>query len=78
MMLQVINVTFEVFVVTYGVVKVYDGEHTSSLVLGTFKGDILPNYILSSSRYVYITFESDPSRTGDKFFVNYIAITPGT
>ena len=78
MMLQVINVTFEIFDVTYGVVKVYDGEDTSSLVLGTFRGQILPNYILSSSRYLYVTFESDQSRTGDNFFVNYIHTTPGT
>ena len=77
-MLQVINVTFEVFDITYGVVKVYDGEDSSSPVLGTFSGRVLPGYILSSSRHVYVSFETQSSSTVDEFLVSYIATQPGT
>ena len=69
--------TFLVFNVPHGVVKVYDGADTSSLVLGTFRGRILPEYILSRSRYVYVSFETQSSATVDEFLVSYIATPPG-
>ena len=77
MMLQVINVTFLVFNVMHGVVKVCDGKDTSSLVLGTFRGQILPEYILSNSRYVYVSFETQSTWTDGEFLVRYIATSPG-
>ena len=69
--------TIEMFDVTHGVVKVYDGEDTSSPVLGTFSGRVLPGYILSSSRFVYVSFETQSSGTADEFLVSYIATQPG-
>ena len=61
----------------HGVVKVYDGEDASSLVLGTFEGRILPEYLLSNNRYVYVSFETQSSGTDDEFLVSYIATPPG-
>ena len=68
--------TFMTFDVMDGVVKVYDGEDSMSLLLGAFTQQTLPSNILSTERHLYLSFESPTS--DDEFLVSYIAIAPGT
>jgi hypothetical protein len=57
-------------------VTIYDGETTSSPVLGQFSGITNPGTITSSGNKVLVTFESDDENTAAGWFISYSSVTP--
>lgn len=56
---------------SYDKVKVYNGPHSSSTLIGQYGGSSLPGRITSSSSELYVTFTSDGSVTKSGFVANY-------
>lgn len=59
----------------YDLIKVYDGNSTSSPLLGTYSGTTLPAAISSSGNVMFISFTSDGSITGDGFSLSWTSTT---
>ncbi len=57
-------------------VTVYDGETTSSPILGQFSGTTNPGIINSTGNKVLVTFQSDNSGTAPGWFISYSSIIP--
>ena len=55
----------------FDAVKVYDGADDSAPLLGLFCGDKLPEDLISSSNYVFVSFKSDAYTTKDGFRITY-------
>ena len=52
-------------------VSVYDGDSTSSPLIGQFSGSSLPPLIYSSSNKLYVTFKTDGSNEVSGFTALY-------
>ncbi|CAK8682879.1 unnamed protein product [Clavelina lepadiformis] len=60
----------------YDNVRVYDGADTSAPLIGTYCGNRVPTYIMSSGNKMTIEYNTDDLSTGDGFTASYRA-TPG-
>ena len=49
----------------------YDGDSSTSPMMGKFCGDLIPSSHFSSSNEILIHFQSDGSATGAGFKMNY-------
>ena len=89
MLLQIIRLEFISFDVQFNIeflhnascsndnVNIYDGADSSSPLLAVFCGSMLPGDVISSSRSLFVTFESDTSVTASGFEINYSAQEEG-
>ena len=57
-------------------VQIYDGDSTSSTLLGTYSGSTLPPMITSTGGEVYVQFTSDGSQTSSGFSLDYASNLP--
>jgi cathepsin H len=66
---QKVRLVFEAFITEYNYdfVKVYDGDSTSSSLLGSFSGNNPPGEITSSGSKLHVIFSSDSSMTETGF-----------
>ena len=55
----------------YDAVKVYDGADDSAPLLGLFCGDKLPDDLISSSNYLFVSFKSDAYTRKNGFRTTY-------
>ena len=60
---------------SYDSLKIYDGDNTTSPLIGSFCGQHSPGSILSSGNYLYMVFKSDMSGGGQGFVANYVTGT---
>jgi len=75
-----LELIFSRFNTEYGgdYVSVYDGDSTSSPLIGQFSGSSVPAPITSSSNNLYVRFTSDSSGEYSGFVARYKAITDGS
>ena len=52
-------------------VKVYDGADDSAPLLGLLCGDKLPDDLISSSNYMFVSFKSDAYTRKEGFMIKY-------
>uniref|UniRef100_A0A665V841 Cubilin n=1 Tax=Echeneis naucrates TaxID=173247 RepID=A0A665V841_ECHNA len=77
---RVINLTFESFdlesssTCRYDSIKVYDGDNTNFLLVGTFCGNSIPSYFVSSGNFLTIHFVTDGSVQRRGFNATYRAL----
>lgn len=57
-------------------VTVYDGDNSSSPVLGTFSGNDLPPAVTSTGASMFIVFEGGTELTGDGFLASFESAIP--
>jgi hypothetical protein len=57
----------------YDIVTIYDGETTSSPVLGTYSGSTLPTLIQGTNQAMLVTFSTDNSIQTNGFLAEYYA-----
>lgn len=57
--------------VNYDVLEIHDGPTLLSPLLGSFNGTQVPQFLFSSSNYVYLLFTTDNSRSNIGFKVHY-------
>ncbi|XP_068704797.1 uncharacterized protein [Montipora foliosa] len=62
----------------YDFVTVYDGNSSSSPLLGRFSGNSVPSPITSSSNQLYVRFTSNGATEDSGFVARYAAISPGS
>ena len=55
----------------YDYVEVYDGENTSSPILGRFCGNMTPSDLVSTGQYLYIIFKADASVSSNGFSAEF-------
>ena len=60
----------------YDVITVYDGNSTSSPVIGTFSGSTLPNNISSTGPKILIRFQTNANTVGNGWKVSYSCSYP--
>ena len=73
--LQIIKLAFLRFDTEreYDLVKVFEGRNTSTPKLGEFSGETSPNYVVSTTGYLYVYFETDLKITKTGFNLKYTA-----
>ena len=54
----------------------YDGDSSTSPMMGKFCGDLIPSSHVSSSNEILIHFQSDGSATGAGFKMKYNPLQP--
>ena len=52
-------------------VKIYDGADDAAPLLGLFCGDKLPDDLISSTNYLFVSFKSDAYTRKDGFRITY-------
>ncbi len=62
----------------YDVVSVYDGNSSSSPLLGSFSGSSVPSSVVSSGDRMYVRFTTDGSETRRGWSATYTSSTPST
>jgi hypothetical protein len=60
----------------HDIVTIYDGESSSSPVLGQFSGSSLPVNLNSTGNKLLVVFQSDYALTAPGWFISYSSITP--
>ncbi|GCC19449.1 hypothetical protein chiPu_0000001, partial [Chiloscyllium punctatum] len=75
-----IKITFERFQteVNYDVLEIHDGPSLLSPVLGSFNGTQVPQFLFSSTNYLYLLFVTDNSRSNIGFKIHYESVTVDT
>jgi hypothetical protein len=58
------------------ILTIYDGETTSSPVLGQFSGSTIPGDISTTGNKALITFQSDEAITAPGWFISYSSVIP--
>ncbi|XP_067832359.1 CUB and sushi domain-containing protein 3 [Heptranchias perlo] len=75
-----IKITFERFQteVNYDVLEIHDGPNLLSTLLGSFNGTQVPQFLFSSTNYLYLLFTTDNSRSNIGFKIHYESVTVDT
>ncbi|XP_060679965.1 CUB and sushi domain-containing protein 3 [Hemiscyllium ocellatum] len=75
-----IKITFERFQteVNYDVLEIHDGPSLLAPVLGSFNGTQVPQFLFSSTNYLYLLFVTDNSRSNIGFKIHYESVTVDT
>ncbi len=72
-----ITLQFHRFLTAPGdMVKVYDGNTTEAVLLGSYDGNVVPAPVTSSSNQMLVTFTTDNSSEAPGWFCTYSAQTP--
>uniref|UniRef100_A0A8C4PVH3 CUB and Sushi multiple domains 3 n=1 Tax=Equus asinus asinus TaxID=83772 RepID=A0A8C4PVH3_EQUAS len=68
-----IKITFERFQteLNYDVLEVHDGPNLLSPLLGSYNGTQVPQFLFSSSNFIYLLFTTDNSRSNNGFKIHY-------
>uniref|UniRef100_A0A8C5IVU3 Uncharacterized protein n=1 Tax=Junco hyemalis TaxID=40217 RepID=A0A8C5IVU3_JUNHY len=68
-----IKITFERFQteLNYDVLEVHDGPNLLSPLLGSYNGTQVPQFLFSSSNFMYLLFTTDNSRSNNGFKIHY-------
>ncbi|XP_034615478.1 CUB and sushi domain-containing protein 3 [Trachemys scripta elegans] len=75
-----IKITFERFQteLNYDVLEVHDGPNLLSPLLGSYNGTQVPQFLFSSSNFIYLLFTTDNSRSNNGFKIHYESVTVNT
>ncbi|RMC15003.1 hypothetical protein DUI87_07182 [Hirundo rustica rustica] len=75
-----IKITFERFQteLNYDVLEVHDGPNLLSPLLGSYNGTQVPQFLFSSSNFMYLLFTTDNSRSNNGFKIHYESVTVNT
>ncbi|XP_059839979.1 CUB and sushi domain-containing protein 3 [Hypanus sabinus] len=75
-----IKITFERFQteVNYDVLEIHDGPNLLSPLLGSFNGTQVPQFLFSSTNFLYLLFTTDNSRSNIGFKIHYESVTVDT
>eukprot|EP00062_Callorhinchus_milii_P016178 gi/632967218/ref/XP_007899854.1/ PREDICTED: CUB and sushi domain-containing protein 3 [Callorhinchus milii] len=75
-----IKITFERFQteVNYDVLEIHDGSNLLSPLLGSFNGTQVPQFLFSSTNYLYLLFSTDNSRSNIGFKIHYESVAVDT
>lgn len=55
----------------YDVLEVHDGPNLLSPLLGSYNGTQVPQFLFSSSNFIYLLFTTDNSRSNNGFKIHY-------
>ncbi|ERE50606.1 CUB and sushi domain-containing protein 1 [Cricetulus griseus] len=71
---------FELFQteLNYDVLEVHDGPNLLSPLLGSYNGTQVPQFLFSSSNFIYLLFTTDNSRSNNGFKIHYESVTVNT
>ncbi|OXB80742.1 UNVERIFIED_CONTAM: hypothetical protein H355_013535 [Colinus virginianus] len=74
-----IKITFERFQteLNYDVLEVHDGPSLLSPLLGSYNGTQVPQFLFSSSNFIYLLFTTDNSRSNNGFKIHYETLCGG-
>uniref|UniRef100_A0A8D0IZ89 CUB and Sushi multiple domains 3 n=1 Tax=Sus scrofa TaxID=9823 RepID=A0A8D0IZ89_PIG len=78
-----IKITFErslqiLFYLKKYVLEVHDGPNLLSPLLGSYNGTQVPQFLFSSSNFIYLLFTTDNSRSNNGFKIHYESVTVNT
>uniref|UniRef100_A0A3Q2Q9C4 CUB and Sushi multiple domains 3 n=1 Tax=Fundulus heteroclitus TaxID=8078 RepID=A0A3Q2Q9C4_FUNHE len=75
-----IKISFERFQteLSYDFLEVHDGPNLLSPLIGSFNGTQVPQFLFSSSNFLYLLFTTDNSRSNSGFKIFYEAVTLDT
>uniref|UniRef100_A0A8C6YAA3 CUB and Sushi multiple domains 3 n=1 Tax=Naja naja TaxID=35670 RepID=A0A8C6YAA3_NAJNA len=75
-----IKITFERFQteLNYDVLEVHDGPNLLSPLLGSYNGTQVPQFLFSSSNFIYLLFTTDNSRSNNGFKIHYESVMVNT
>uniref|UniRef100_A0A7N5P050 CUB and sushi domain-containing protein 3 n=1 Tax=Ailuropoda melanoleuca TaxID=9646 RepID=A0A7N5P050_AILME len=62
----------------YDVLEVHDGPNLLSPLLGSYNGTQVPQFLFSSSNFIYLLFTTDNSRSNNGFKIHYESVTVNT
>ncbi|KAK2515249.1 hypothetical protein Q9233_014448 [Columba guinea] len=61
----------------YDVLEVHDGPNLLSPLLGSYNGTQVPQFLFSSSNFIYLLFTTDNSRSNNGFKIHYETLCGG-
>jgi CUB/sushi domain-containing protein len=57
--------------VNYDVLEVRDGRYPSSPLIGSYQGTQVPQFLISTSNFIYLLFTTDKSHSDIGFRIRY-------
>ncbi|KAJ8013388.1 hypothetical protein DPEC_G00052750 [Dallia pectoralis] len=63
---------------SYDFLEVHDGPNLLSPLIGSFNGTLVPQFLFSSSNFIYLLFTTDNSRSNSGFKIFYEIVTLDT